>query len=118
MNVAKAICRTRTSKPQKRFDMFSLKKLFTASLLTFTTLIVNANDLPKIKLTTDLSSCQYSVSSFETTTSSKADPIYIRFGREISYVDSRSATSTPTTGTQVQETVKTVFDGLSFSMTV
>lgn len=91
--------------------MLSPKKIFTSSLLTFTTLIVSANDLPKIKLTTDLSSCKYSTSSFETTTASNTDPIQIRFGREIPYVAVRS-----TTGAQVKGTVKTVFDGLSFSM--
>ena len=101
----------------KKNDMFSLRKIFAVSIVTFSTLGVNANEAPKIKLATELSSCQYSISSFETTTTSKADPIQIRFGREISYVDSRSATSTPTTGTQVKETVKTVFNGLSFSMT-
>lgn len=101
----------------KEINMFISRKIFAISFFTFTSLSATANDLPKIKLTTDLSSCRYSISSFETTTTSKADPIQIRFGREISYVNSRSATSTPATGTQVKETVKTVFDGVSFSMT-
>lgn len=91
--------------------MFSLRKLFAVSIFTFSTLVANANEVPKIKLATELSSCQYSISSFETTTTSKADPIQIRFGHEIPYVAVRSIT-----GTQVKETVKTVFDGLSFSM--